>query len=87
MEEFEDQVPPTTRFSLGYFAGRQSTKKWLVSDEDLIAMYSELGQTGKTDVCLWCDGRPEGSENENQRKRKREGSPGPTSKRAEKEEK
>ena len=31
MEEFEEQVPPTTRFSVGYFAGRQSTKK-VVSD-------------------------------------------------------
>ena len=27
MEELEDQVPPTTHFSVGYFVGRQSTKK------------------------------------------------------------
>ena len=27
MKEFEDQVPPTTHFSVGYFVGRQSTKK------------------------------------------------------------
>ena len=56
MEEFEDQVPPTTRFSVGYFEGRQSTKKWLVSQDDLTAMYSSLKKSGKTDVYLWCDG-------------------------------
>lgn len=54
MEEFDDQVPPTTRFSVGYFAGRQSTKKWLVTQEDLTAMCAELRQAGKNDVCLWC---------------------------------
>ena len=85
MEEFDTQVPPTTRFSVGYFAGRQSTKKWLVTQEDLTAMYAELRQAGKNDVCLWCDGCSEESESENQRKRKRDGSPGPPSKRAEKE--
>lgn len=26
MEEFEDQVPPTTCFPVGYFLGWQSTK-------------------------------------------------------------
>ena len=64
MEGFEDQVPPTTHFFVGYFVGRQSTKKWrLVSQEDLIAMYSELAQGGKTHVCLWCDGYSEESKN------------------------
>ena len=42
MEEFEDQVPPTTCFPVGYFVGRQSTKKWLVTQEELTAMYTEL---------------------------------------------
>lgn len=85
MEEFEDQVPPTTRFSVGYFVGRQSMKKWLVTEDDLDAMYSELKVADKNDVCLWCDGCSEGNEGESQRKRKRDASPGPTSKRAEKE--
>ena len=44
-------------------------------------MYSELRQINKTSVCLWCDG----CESENPRKRKRDGSPGHTSKRAQKE--
>ena len=43
----------------------------------------ELRQSGKTDVYLWCDGYLK--ESESQGKRKRDDSPGPTSKRAEKE--
>ena len=53
MDELEDEVPATTKFSLGYYeAGRQSTKKWLVTQEDLNAMY----RTGNKDFLLWCDG-------------------------------
>ena len=84
MEEFEDQVPPTTRFSVGYFEGRQSTKKWLVSQDDLTAMYSSLKKSGKTDVYLWCDGYSEEAD-ESSRKCKRDDSLGPQSKRATKE--
>ena len=78
IEEFEDQVPPTTRFSVGYFMGHQSMKKWLMTEDDLDAMYSELKLAGKNDVCLWCDKCSEGSEGESQRKRRRDASPGPT---------
>ena len=53
-----------------------------MTDEDLQAMYSELRQAGKSEVCLWCNG----SDCPNQRKHKRDDSPpGPTSKHAEKE--
>ena len=76
MEEFEDQVPPTTRFSIGYFEGWQSTKKW---QDDLTAMYSSLKKSGKTDVYLWCDGCSEETD-ESSRKRKRDDSLGPQSK-------
>jgi len=48
-------------------------------------MYSELRQGGKTDVCLWCNGDGSSEESEYQRKCKRGSSPGPTSKRTEKE--
>lgn len=85
IEEFDTQVPSTLSFSIGYFEGRQSTKKWLVSPEDLHAMYSTFQQSGKTDITLWCDG----AANEDkvvQRKRKRVNEDGPTSsKRADKE--
>ena len=39
IEEFKEQVPSTLNSSVGYFEGRQSSKKWLVSPEDMNAMY------------------------------------------------
>ena len=56
VEEFKDQLPPTTRFSVGYFIGCLSMKKWIVTQEDLEAMYTELIKAKKTQVCLWCEG-------------------------------
>ena len=54
MEEFGDQIPPTTSFSLGYFAGRQSIKYWIYTEEDLRAMYSTCTSQ---ELMLWCDSR------------------------------
>ena len=85
MEEFKDQVPETINFSVGYFVGRQSTKKWLVSQEDLDCMYTAVRQAGKTDICLWYDGRQEAKDIDMSQKRRRESSPVPTSRRAVKE--
>lgn len=84
MEEFESLVPSNTHFSVGYFEGRHSAKKWLMSRDDLIAMYSHLNLSGKTSMCLWCDGCSRESDG-NSRKRKRDSSPAPPSKRAVKE--
>ena len=67
IEEFEDQVPPNTGFVVGYFQGRQSTKKWICDVKDLEAMYSYLDDSNKKEVCLWCDGRSDECENENSR--------------------
>lgn len=88
MEEFKEQVPETLHFSAGYFVGRQSSKKWLVSEEDLEYMYSAFREAGKTDICLWCDGRQEEkecNEGNSQKRSKRDSSPIPTSRRAVKE--
>ena len=71
MEEFEKQVPSTLNFSVGYFEGCQSTKKWLISTEDLHAMYFAFQQSGKTDILLWCDGVCDEDEVTPARKRKR----------------
>jgi len=46
-------------------------------------MYSELRQGGRTDVCLWCDG--DGSPEMRIIANANESSPGPTSKRAERD--
>ena len=57
LEEFEDMVPPNISFAIGYFNGKQSTKYWLCTREDLAAMYdSHTNEPGKC-IRLWCDGK------------------------------
>ena len=51
MEEFEESVPQTTKFAVGYF--QQSIKHWICSQEDLDALYT----TKDKQLVLWCDGR------------------------------
>ena len=84
MEKFGDQLPDTVHFSIGYFEGRQSKKRWLCCQDDLEAMYKYFGNGAE--VTLWCDAKsvPKDKEQMNARKRK----PGNTcpSKRQEKEE-
>lgn len=53
--EFEDLVPDEGNFNVGYFEGRQHTKKWLVSTKDLDEMYTHF--SGKSCISLWCDGK------------------------------
>ena len=40
MEEFEEHMPETTKYALGYIEGRQSTKRWICCEDDLNAMYT-----------------------------------------------
>ena len=55
-DEFGDQLPDNRNdFSFGYFEGRQQSKKWLVTNQDLCVMYSVFQD--KTCVSLWCDGK------------------------------
>ena len=53
--ELGDVVPDEGDFNVGYFEGRQHTKKWLTTRQDLDAMYSYF--QGKMCISLWCDGR------------------------------
>ena len=41
LASFGDVVPDEGEFNLGYFEGKQHTKKWLVTSQDLEAMYRE----------------------------------------------
>ena len=60
MEEFNEQVPPSTNFSVGYFVGRTyGTKHWICTEEDLKMMYVKCPGP---DIMLWCDGRSEDTE-------------------------
>jgi len=51
IEEFQEQVPDSLRFSVGYFDGRHQMS--LVDHEDLSAMYSKY-KFGR-EIILWCD--------------------------------
>ena len=81
MEEFGNQIPPTTSFSLGYFAGRQSIKYWIYTEEDLRAMYSTCTSQ---ELMLWCDSRS-ASDVETPNSKRRKTGEGNLSKREEKE--
>ena len=48
-----DDVTTGTTFLIGYFEGRQSTKHWIYTEEDLKAMYGRCG----IEIMLWCDGQ------------------------------
>ena len=55
MEEFDNLVPSTTDFQVGYFSGKQSKKHWLIEDGDLKEMYDMASV--KKNVFLWCDSK------------------------------
>ncbi len=40
--EFDDEIPEEGDYNLGYFEGRNQAKKWLVSNQDLEAMYDHF---------------------------------------------
>ena len=62
--EFEDAVPDEGEFNVGYFEGKQHTKKWLVTSQDLKAMYSYF--QGKPCLSLWCDGSKDQQEDDHE---------------------
>ena len=39
MDEFSDQLPETLDFQIGYYHGKQSPKRWIITQEDLNLMY------------------------------------------------
>ena len=50
IDEFNDEVPNTVEFEVGWLEG--NSKKWLIVQEDLDTMYSKC--TGN-EIFLWCD--------------------------------
>ena len=53
MSLFKDQLPETTDYRVGYFYGKQSAKRWLITQEDIDEMY----ESGKNKLLLWADAR------------------------------
>ena len=53
IEQFDEQVPESVKFNVGYIDGRHQMS--LFSNEDLNLMYSKYKFGGE--IILWCDGR------------------------------
>ena len=75
--ELGDDIPEEGDYSMGYFEGRQQSKKWLITSRDLEAMYAYY--EGKPQVSLWCDGKDvecaESDEEKNPRKKQKKERP------------
>jgi hypothetical protein len=59
LSSLSEYVPPISEidsFELGYLEGRRQTKRWIVSDSDIIEMYNNA-PNNEQEVQLWCDGR------------------------------
>ena len=54
MDEFQQHVPATTTFDVGYYEGKQQSKIWLVTSDDLDKLYELYPKGGE--VFLWCEG-------------------------------
>ena len=51
MDEFSDQLPEKMDFQVGYFHGKQSANRWIMTQEDL-----NLMNESKIDkILLWAD--------------------------------
>ena len=57
IDAFGELVPSTIDFQTRYFWGKQSTKFWIMCQDDLNAMYKCLHDTMKGNILLWCDAR------------------------------
>ena len=69
IDEFQQQVPNSVSFSVGYFERRQQAKLWLVTNDDLKSMYCKYPEG---ELILWCDGRTDDDEQRERSGRKRE---------------
>ena len=70
IEAFQEAVPNTLDFNVGYYEGSQQLKVWLVVSDDLRRMYQKNPNGGS--VNLWCDARCQEDEVDIARKRKRD---------------
>ena len=74
--EFKDHLPETDDFQIGYYLGKQSSKMWLVTEEDLKSMYENIG---KDNILLWSDARSSNPIMGQKRKASSESDPTPPS--------
>ena len=85
MEEFEDHVPDSTRFAVGYYEGQ--TKRWICNDEVLSRLYEVYAKCPDKEILLWCEGRrsDHDSDDDSKAKKKKKSDDGCKTKREEKE--
>ncbi len=82
---FNEHVPETMFFEIGYYEKPGNSKRWIENPEDLKAMYKSYRRNDET-IMLWCDGRNEGScENVQKRKSSSDSNDGPQNKRSKRE--
>ena len=55
LETFQDKLPNTLDFQVGYLTRRGNSKRWIEQEADLISMYSQFEQ-GDT-ITIFCDGK------------------------------
>ena len=84
-ESFPERVPPHMDFHVGYFEGKANAKCWIVSEEDIQAMYDAHFEGDV--ITVWCDGRGKTEDTSVSRKRKKDAddTDTPLSKREERE--
>ena len=83
---FTDQVPDSDNFEIGYYEKPGNSKRWIISTDDLEAMYSTSVRDNS--ITLWCDARVEPSSDGTSKKKRSyrdDGREEPASKRARRE--
>lgn len=84
IEIFNDQVPSSVTFDVGFQDGQKHCKMWIVTNDDLKLMYDKYPSG---EITLWCEGRSEKESDVSERGRcKRKRDEMVTSKRQETEE-
>ena len=74
LKEFSDEFPNNANIDIGYHDGRQSSKIWLVSEEDLAQMYKNCKHGNE--ISLWVDFMPEEDSEEEEHDKKKPKSQG-----------
>ena len=70
LDTFPEDISNTQDFQVGYFEPPGSTKRWISSNRDIVAMYTTFKPGSK--INLWCDRKiNSGDEEENDQPRKK----------------
>ena len=68
IENFNDQVPSSVTFDVGFQDGQKHSKMWIVTNDDLKLMYDKYPSG---EITLWCEGRSEKDSDVSERGRRK----------------